>query len=127
MASRIMSWSGRRTQRLAAAVVAVYGWTCWLCHQPINPTARRTTSAGLSVDHVVPRSLGGTDHIANLRPAHMGCNAARGTNPPMTDAPGPTPQRRTAQRGRLFPAPDDTGKGHCPFLPRPHQKIPKRD
>lgn len=32
-------------------------------------------------DHVVPRSLGGSDEIENLRPAHHQCNRNRGNAP----------------------------------------------
>lgn len=36
---------------------------------------------GLTVDHVVPRSLGGGDELANLRPAHSSCNKSRQARP----------------------------------------------
>lgn len=32
---------------------------------------------GPSMDHILPRSLGGTWDPANLRPAHYGCNSSR--------------------------------------------------
>lgn len=28
----------------------------------------------LTLDHIVPRSRGGDDHLSNLRPAHRRCN-----------------------------------------------------
>jgi 5-methylcytosine-specific restriction endonuclease McrA len=34
-----------------------------------------------TVEHVQPRSLGGTDALENLRPAHGSCNSRRGTDP----------------------------------------------
>lgn len=68
-----MSWGGRKVPRLRALVVATYGRTCHLCHQPIRGT--------VSIDHVIPRSKGGTDDIANCRPAHLKCNVRRGTKP----------------------------------------------
>lgn len=40
----------------------------------------------LTVDHVVPRSKGGNDDIANLRPAHAHCNYARGARSVATAA-----------------------------------------
>ena len=50
-----------------------YGRTCHLCGERI---------AGLvTADHVVPRSLGGTNAYDNLRPAHFGCNLRRGNKP----------------------------------------------
>lgn len=61
------------------------GWTCHLCHhtvphdldwvndkwQPNYPT----------LDHIVPRSHGGTDETTNLKLAHMECNVRRGNAP----------------------------------------------
>lgn len=41
---------------------------CWLCGQ----------SGADSADHVVPVSLGGSDAMENLRPAHLECNKRRG-------------------------------------------------
>jgi 5-methylcytosine-specific restriction endonuclease McrA len=39
-------------------------------------------------DHVTPRSLGGSDDIANLRPAHHECNRDRGNGPVIYDQAG---------------------------------------
>jgi 5-methylcytosine-specific restriction endonuclease McrA len=69
--------SSRRTGRrdwtkLRQRVFAVYGTTCWICGQP---------GAG-QVDHVIPVALGGSDDIANLRPAHGWCNNRRGAGSP---------------------------------------------
>jgi 5-methylcytosine-specific restriction endonuclease McrA len=36
------------------------------------------TDGATTADHRIPRSKGGTDTLANLRPAHHGCNSARG-------------------------------------------------
>lgn len=68
-----MSWGGRKVPRLRALVVATYGRTCHLCGMYIRGT--------VSIDHVIPRSQGGTDDIANCRPAHLKCNVRRGTKP----------------------------------------------
>jgi 5-methylcytosine-specific restriction endonuclease McrA len=62
---------------LRALVFAEYGRTCWLCGADGADT----------VDHKQPRALGGTDALANLRPAHAYCNTGRGARPP---APGAT-------------------------------------
>lgn len=61
-------WGGRNAVRLTKATLAEYGDTCYLCG-----------GAGAnSADHLLPRSLGGSDAIENLRPAHARCNSARG-------------------------------------------------
>lgn len=63
-------WEGRYRQELTRETLARWGRTCHLCRQPGATTA----------DHLIPRSLGGTDSVeTNLRPAHHGCNAMRGT------------------------------------------------
>lgn len=64
-------WAGRYVQRVAALVLATYGDVCCHCNKP----------GARSVEHVHPRSLGGTDALDNLLPAHLVCNQARGTKP----------------------------------------------
>lgn len=56
------------------------GWTCHLCRSAILPRGAGVDehhSEALEIDHVIPRSKGGTDYPSNLRSAHAGCNAAR--------------------------------------------------
>ncbi len=76
--------SGRERQRLLA-VVCPPGSVCWLCggaRGPIVLGLRRGHPLGPSMDHVVPRSMGGSWDLSNLRPAHFGCNSARGARDP---------------------------------------------
>ena len=69
-------------RKLAAQAVNVYGSVCHLCGQPINLTLTGTRDPmRLSLDHLIPRSRGGTNSIENLRPAHFRCNSARGARP----------------------------------------------
>ena len=70
-------WRGRNQAQLRRLVTDVYGWRCSICHTMIDPNATRLRDR-LSIDHVLPVSRGGTDTLENLRPAHYGCNAARG-------------------------------------------------
>ena len=51
---------GDRLQKLRQRVFAVYGDICWLCGGGEADT----------IDHLIPLSAGGDDHIDNLRPAH---------------------------------------------------------
>ncbi len=74
----------RRYARLKGATVEnvdypaiLDGWICYLCGEPIEPDAPRARC--LSFDHVVPLSRGGEHSMANLRPAHLGCNSRKGT------------------------------------------------
>lgn len=68
-------WGGDQAKRLVAAVLDHYGDRCHLCGRP----------GADSADHVIPRSRGGPDTLANLRPVHHNtgprCNRRRG---PMT-------------------------------------------
>ena len=51
---------GEKLQKLRQRVFATYGDICWLCGGGEADT----------IDHVIPLSDGGDDHIDNLRPAH---------------------------------------------------------
>lgn len=70
--------AGRTWRRLQAQVYASTD-TCWICGKPVQFGAHPRSPAAPSVDHVIPRSLGGDPlDLANLRLAHLGCNSARG-------------------------------------------------
>jgi len=64
---------------------------CWLCGQQIEGGPRKTSKKsqrpmGCSIDHVRPRSLGGTDSFWNKLVAHTKCNNDRGSDPPSPEA-----------------------------------------
>lgn len=65
--------NGRNIAVFSAAVFAEYGSTCHLCGQ----------AGANSVDHLVPVSQDPSLRwdIANVRPAHLSCNSARGDAP----------------------------------------------
>jgi 5-methylcytosine-specific restriction endonuclease McrA len=54
-----------------ALVYSEYESVCHLCGRYIEVEDR-------SVDHVIPRSKGGTNELINLRPCHQRCNSRRG-------------------------------------------------
>lgn len=76
-----MTWNGVQSARLAPLVVQTYGAVCYLCGGGIDLAAPRRSPMGLSLDHVRPRSLGGSDEIDNLRPVHFRCNLKKGNRP----------------------------------------------
>ncbi|PWC04265.1 HNH endonuclease [Agromyces badenianii] len=80
--------SGRERQRLLAEVCPP-GSICHLCKEPIEFGLRRWHPRGPSMDHLRPRSKGGTWDRWNLAPAHYGCNSARGN----ADLEPPKPKR----------------------------------
>lgn len=86
-------WGGRRTQALRRLVLAAYGARCHLCGDAIDLALRKPDPLSLSIDHVVPRSRGGSDDLSNLRPAHLGCNSARQATP-MSHVTPPRDERR---------------------------------
>lgn len=64
-----------KPSRLAAdQVLREYGDKCHICNEEIDTQLPRTSRMGLTVDHVIPLSKGGSDELTNLRPAHWICN-----------------------------------------------------
>lgn len=61
-------------------------WICQLCFQPVDSGLEYDPDNYQpefpSLDHIVPRSVGGLHHPNNLRLAHVQCNAARGVGNP---------------------------------------------
>ena len=54
------------------------GWSCGLCGLETLKRYVAGDPLSPSLDHVVPRSLGGGNEDENLRTAHIKCNAIRG-------------------------------------------------
>lgn len=66
-------------------VFARDGLICQLCGESTNLLDRSWGQYGPlspSVDHIVPRKHGGSDHPTNLRTAHIACNTLRSTGTP---------------------------------------------
>lgn len=60
----------RNKHQIRAALVAVHGCKCVYCGRDLDgPTGLFT------IEHVVPRFLGGTNELPNLRPACDYCNS----------------------------------------------------
>jgi 5-methylcytosine-specific restriction endonuclease McrA len=53
-----------------------YGTLCPECRRPLLPGQR------LHLDHIVPTSLGGSDHPGNLQVTHAACNMRKGDKTP---------------------------------------------
>jgi 5-methylcytosine-specific restriction endonuclease McrA len=54
------------------------GDDCAICRMPIDFTLKVPHPKAVTVDHLVPRSLGGRTTLPNLRLAHNRCNNDRG-------------------------------------------------
>lgn len=63
--------SARHHHNLRAFVYQRDGGRCWLCHRLVAPPE-------VSLDHILPRALGGPKTRENLRLAHKHCNHKRG-------------------------------------------------
>jgi hypothetical protein len=63
-------------------VVKEHGSTCHICNKEIDLSLPRTSKLGLTLDHVMPLSKGGTDTMDNLRPAHWLCNIRKSNKLP---------------------------------------------
>lgn len=74
-------WGGRQVASLRNQVISTYGTTCHICGRPIDLRISRTEPGGYTLDHVIPKSMGGPHVLANLRPAHRRCNLARQAKP----------------------------------------------
>lgn len=68
------------------AIFAADNWQCQICREPVDYTADPLSDWYPSLDHIVPRSHGGSDDISNLRTAHRWCNSVRGDLSHYTDA-----------------------------------------
>ena len=54
------------------------GDLCAVCFEPIDLELSGRDPQGPSVEHLVPRSKGGSDELDNLALSHWGCNQSRG-------------------------------------------------
>ena len=93
-ASRYCSRECRATARAARSWVSfeerrtVYvrdGWACQICGEQTSKRYAHDDPWSPTLDHIVPRSHGGTDALENLRLAHLWCNSVRGDLSHYTD------------------------------------------
>ncbi|WP_165217251.1 HNH endonuclease [Schaalia sp. ZJ1691] len=74
MTDSYLRMSGAQRRRLLDQALAIRGWVCCLCGLSIAPGDE-------SLQHIVPRSKGGTNSLENLAPAHRSCNSSAGNRP----------------------------------------------
>jgi 5-methylcytosine-specific restriction endonuclease McrA len=93
-------------------------WTgkCLICGGPLRFSA--STGEGATVEHIWPRSLGGTNDLRNLGIAHPGCNGEKGRHwdqkrrhRARRDAYVALVERLRAERARRWREPDVKPEG----------------
>ena len=73
--------TGRRNRLLAYGLWEAHGGLCGRCELEIDPTLHHSLPGALTIGHIVPISLGGSNDPRNLRPEHSRCNKAAGNRP----------------------------------------------
>ena len=69
--ARILQAGGEFTSRDWKKLCKQYNYTCLCC-------GRREPEIKLTVDHVIPLSIGGTNSIDNIQPLCQSCNSSKG-------------------------------------------------
>lgn len=64
---------------------------CPHCHEPIK------SQEDLTIDHIIPRSKGGTDKLTNLQPMHKKCNCDKGCTMPEKTTCADIPVKKTPE------------------------------
>ncbi len=68
-------WVHRRLRkRRIAALRTRDGGDCWRCNRPMRFEGPPNCGKAATIEHVLPRSKGGGNDLANLRLCHVGCN-----------------------------------------------------
>lgn len=67
-----------RTPALKARIYFKCSGKCGICGEPIDTSLRYPDPMSLSLDHVVPRSKGGSHSAHNLQASHLSCNIRKG-------------------------------------------------
>ena len=91
----------RAHQKFSDGIMLLYDGECHLCGRKGADT----------IDHVVPVAWGGSDHPANLKPAHRSCNSSKGADRP------PRKEWRFAAKWLPGHGGNVSGTVHVPFLP----------
>jgi hypothetical protein len=73
------AYASRQWRALCEQAYRTYGYICYGCHEPIDPTLPPTHRLGRTVDHLNPVITHGTQlpRLEDVRPMHRACNTSR--------------------------------------------------
>jgi 5-methylcytosine-specific restriction endonuclease McrA len=74
--------SGENRRRKVDVLMKAQGGLCGRCDEPIDLGLEHPHPKAASIEHVLAKSLGGSNHITNLLVEHADCNEAGGNRPP---------------------------------------------
>ncbi len=88
-------------------------WTCQICITGVDRATRDSHDPRYpTIDHIIPISQGGAHTYANVRCAHLGCNASRNTRP--SSRAGYSPKaREDSPLPRLWRPREELQERHC--------------
>jgi 5-methylcytosine-specific restriction endonuclease McrA len=77
-------WMFARERRRARfdAVRKRDGDDCWHCGNPLRFGPPYNVGKSATIEHWLPKAMGGTSALGNLRLCHVGCNRHLGANNP---------------------------------------------
>ena len=78
---RDKEWEKAKTPKLKYRLFWRDNGLCQICLTPLDRTLKYPDPMSFSIDHLIPRSQGGTHAFDNLRIAHLLCNSQRGDKP----------------------------------------------
>lgn len=76
---RVQKWNKTEWAQARKRAIATLDSICAICHKPIDMEAAPFTPLAVEVDHIVPRSRGGSFYaLDNLQLTHHRCNRKKG-------------------------------------------------
>jgi 5-methylcytosine-specific restriction endonuclease McrA len=73
---------GPERREAVRVLLLAQNYICAHCEDPVDPTILHPHKESPTIEHVLPRSLGGRNNIENLLVKHQVCNEAAGARPP---------------------------------------------
>lgn len=80
-AERDREYDNQRTPAFKRRLYFKTDGRCGICKELIDLAVKYPEPKSFSIDHIVPRSQGGSHAFDNLQPAHLDCNAKRQDKP----------------------------------------------